>query len=54
MHPQKLEAEVPMLAGTRGSERVKGPSDSSHDRGVAMLSPVSENAQKTPMAELGA
>jgi hypothetical protein len=56
MHPQELEAEVPMVQGSRESDRVSGPSDSSRGTGgtnVSSLSPVAENA-RTPMAELGA
>lgn len=52
MHPQELEAEVPIMQGNRESERVNGPSDSSRDTGVSSLSPIRE--KKTPMAELGA
>lgn len=52
MHPQELEAEVPLREGDTPSERVNGPSDSSRDTGVSSLSPIREN-QKTPMAELG-
>lgn len=52
MHPQELEAEVPIAPGFKESERVNGPSDSSRDTGVSSLSPIHE--QKTPMAELGA
>lgn len=55
MHPQELEAEVPMVAGTREAERVNGPSDSSRETGVSSLSPITERGErKTPMAELGA
>jgi len=54
MHPQELEADVPIAPGTRETERVNGPSDSSRDTGVSSLSPIVEHAQKTPMAELGA
>jgi len=56
MHPQELEAEVPMVPGSQQSDRVSGPSDSSHGTAgtaVSSLSPVVENA-RTPMAELGA
>ncbi len=52
MHPQELEAEVPMMAGERHGERVSGPSDSSKGTGVSAMSPIRE--QRTPMAELGA
>jgi hypothetical protein len=52
MHPQELEAEVPLTQGNERSERVNGPSDSSRETGVSSLSPIREN-QKTPMAELG-
>lgn len=55
MHPQELEAEVPIAPGTRESDRVNGPSDSSRETGVSSLSPISERVeQRTPMAELGA
>ncbi|KAG0648740.1 hypothetical protein D0Z07_4746 [Hyphodiscus hymeniophilus] len=53
MHPQELEAEVPMAEGRVSSERVNGPSDSSRETAVSSLSPVTEE-RKTPMAELGA
>lgn len=56
MHPQELEAEVPMAPGNHESERVSGPSDSSRGTAgtnVSSLSPVVENA-RTPMAEMGA
>jgi hypothetical protein len=54
MHPQELEAEVPMLEGRERGEWVNGPSDSSRETdgtGVSSLSPIQE--RKTPMAELG-
>jgi len=50
MHPQELEAEVPIAASTRRAERVSGPSDSSKDTGISSMSPIAE--QNTPMAEL--
>lgn len=56
MHPQELEAEVPILPGNRQSDRVSGPSDSSRGTegtAVSSLSPVVENS-RTPMAEMGA
>lgn len=53
MHPQELEAEVPLVEGNTPSDRVNGPSDGSRDTGVSSLSPIREH-QKTPMAELGA
>lgn len=55
MHPQELEAEVPIPPGYTHGDRVSGPSDSSRvteDSNVSSLSPITE--QKTPMAELGA
>ncbi|TVY60741.1 Candidapepsin-8 [Lachnellula suecica] len=52
MHPQELEAEVPILPNNRQAERVNGPSDSSNDTGVSSMSPIAENG-RTPMAELG-
>jgi hypothetical protein len=52
MHPQELEAEVPMAPGHEQSERVNGPSDATEDSNVSSLSPVVEKT--TPMAELGA
>ena len=52
MHPQELEAEVPIAGGDRQAERVNGPSDSSRETGVSSLSPVREE-RSTPMAELG-
>ena len=52
MHPQELEADVPMMAGTTASDRINGPSDSSRETGVSSLSPIREHG-KTPMAELG-
>jgi len=55
MHPQELEAEVPLMAGDRHIDRVNGPSDSSRETettAVSSLSPIHEN-QRTPMAELG-
>jgi hypothetical protein len=52
MHPQELEADVPMMEGSNTSERVSGPSDSSRETGVSSLSPIQEH-RKTPMAELG-
>ena len=52
MHPQELEADVPIPPGGRESERVNGPSDSSRGTNVSSLSPVAENG-RTPMAELG-
>jgi len=52
MHPQELEAEVPIAPGARESERVNGPSDSSRGTNVSSLSPVVEQG-RTPMAELG-
>ena len=57
MHPQELEADVPMPPGAVAGDRVNGPSDSSRgtaDTGVSSMSPISENPAKTPMAELGA
>ena len=50
MHPQELEAEVPMAGGRTPSSRVSGPSDSSKGTGVSSMSPIAE--QRTPMAEL--
>lgn len=55
MHPQELEADVPLREGDTPSERVNGPSDSSRETGttgVSSLSPIREH-RKTPMAELG-
>ena len=52
MHPQELEAEVPITQGNERLERVNGPSDSSRETGVSSLTPIREN-MKTPMAELG-
>lgn len=52
MHPQELEAEVPMAAGAMHSERVNGPSDSSKGTGVSSMSPIQERT--TPFAELDA
>lgn len=46
MHPQELEAEVPMRAG----ERVSGPSESERNTNNPSLSPIHE--KNTPMAEL--
>jgi len=57
MHPQELEADVPIPPGAISSDRVNGPSDSSRetaDTGVSSMSPISEHPAKTPMAELGA
>jgi hypothetical protein len=52
MHPQELEAEVPLTQGQDASERVNGPSDSSRETGVSAMSPILE--RPTPLAELGA
>lgn len=52
MHPQELEAEVPIPPGVRDSDRVNGPSDSSRGTNVSSLSPVVEQG-RTPMAEMG-
>jgi hypothetical protein len=52
MHPQELEAEVPLMEGRTHAGRVNGRSDSSRETGVSSLSPI-EGHQKTPMAELG-
>jgi len=55
MHPQELEAEVPMATGNVTSEKSNGPSDDSRvtqDTNDSSLPPIAE--QKTPMAELGA
>jgi hypothetical protein len=55
MHPQELEAEVPMPPGNIAAGKTNGPSDSSNDTGVSSLSPIRENGPgRTPMAELGA
>jgi len=57
MHPQELEADVPIPPGMRESDRVNGVSDSSRatdSTGVSSMSPITEHPQKTPMAELGA
>jgi len=51
MHPQELEAEVPMMTGERYGDRANGPSDSSRGAGISAMSPIRE--QRTPMAELG-
>ena len=55
MHPQELEAEVPLMQGNSPARRVSGPSDSSRETGgtgVSSLSPVIEHGH-TPLAELG-
>ena len=52
MHPQELEAEVPLAQGQDASERANGPSDSSRETGVSAMSPILE--RPTPLAELGA
>ena len=57
MHPQELEAEVPIPPGMNETDRVNGVSDSSRateSTGVSSMSPITEHPGKTPMAELGA
>lgn len=53
MHPQELEADVPILQGSGRGQKMNGPSDSRETgtSGVSALSPIRE--KKTPMAELG-
>lgn len=51
MHPQELEADVPLTQGNNPSDRINGLSNSTRDMGVSGLSAIRE--QKTSMAELG-
>ncbi|KAL3424175.1 eukaryotic aspartyl protease [Phlyctema vagabunda] len=49
MHPQELEAEVPLFPGNAASPPLNGPSDSSNTTGVSSMSPIGEEQR---LAEL--